>query len=943
MKMLRNKKAIHKIMISLIILILFNFIFPVYSRGADWGEFGGAIFNPISKLICGLGDSLIVFLQDQFLPGSPEAVAKKRPIDFITEQMSDNVNNIIEKQVARYATGTPVTDEEREQMENELKLALEAREANEKASYITSGDFLLGLGGLIAQNYDSEKYSEQVIPCIVYSPAAIFANMVPALDANFINPDVIYAGGTVNYVLDSNNQIKVESYSPIPTVTQGVDDSNSAHVLQSTIATWYKALRNIAIVGLLSVLVYIAIRIILSTAAGETAKYKSMLKDWLVAMCILLFMHYMMAFLLKSSEMLTNLFISNGVIAEKVEDLEIDTYISNIRCEVENYSGNLGMQFGYTVMYVLLIFYTFMFTWKYIKRLIYLAFLTLMSPMVALTYPIDKIKDGSAQAFNMWFKEYMFNVLIQPIHMLLYTVLISSASSLASKNILYAVVALGFMLEAEKIIKDFFKIQTQKGEGAGAITGGAMFGAAAGLMNKGLGALPSSSSGKDSGGSGKSGGGKPRFNDRDSDSDGANPFKSFISDENQSGGIETVESDNDSSDDSSDSGDASDLGDSSAPKYNTGLFRGLSKGAGFIGGGIKRGASAIGKGVQSGASTVGKGIKRGTSAVGNGIRSSANALGKTKTIKGIKKIGSGIGKGASTVGRGLGKAGKTAVNLGSDIMKSPAGKVLRFTGRAGVTAAALAGKFGLRALGVGGRTILGAANIVKRNGGRVTRFVGRTALKGVGAATLGTIGLAAGLASGNDADILKYGGLGVTAGWVAGGKVSKSAGALYGNIKNGGENLAEDFAQGYYGKDFEEKVLNPRLDKEWMNDKDVQAYYERKYGWGYRRKMKESLEIRKAGITNQDDIDTALKLVEKNPGVTTKNAAEIMKFTKRASASDLWNSERWENMYKEATKLAGGNEEQGKRIMSLINQRFKFSADWRPSSKKKNEDEQENT
>ena len=40
-----------------------------------------------------------------------------------------------------------------------------------------------------------------------------------------------------------------------------------------------------------------------------------------------------------------------------------------------------------------------------------MAFLTIIAPLVALTYPIDKINDGKAQAFNMWFKEYIFNLL----------------------------------------------------------------------------------------------------------------------------------------------------------------------------------------------------------------------------------------------------------------------------------------------------------------------------------------------------------------------------------------------------------------------------------------------------------------------------------------------------------------------------------------------------
>ena len=85
-----------------------------------------------------------------------------------------------------------------------------------------------------------------------------------------------------------------------------------------------------------------------------------------------------------------------------------------------------------------------------------MAFLTMIAPLVALTYPIDKMNDGKAQAFNMWFKEYIFNLLIQPLHLILYMVLIGSAMTFASQNLIYAVVAIGFMTPAEKLMRKFF-------------------------------------------------------------------------------------------------------------------------------------------------------------------------------------------------------------------------------------------------------------------------------------------------------------------------------------------------------------------------------------------------------------------------------------------------------------------------------------------------------
>lgn len=103
-----------------------------------------------------------------------------------------------------------------------------------------------------------------------------------------------------------------------------------------------------------------------------------------------------------------------------------------------------------------------------------MAFLTMIAPLIALTYPLDKVKDGKAQAFNYWVREYIFNCLIQPIHLLLYTIFIVNAMDFAKVNVLYAIVALAFMVPAEKIIKEMFGLKSSSPSSTlGAAAGGA--------------------------------------------------------------------------------------------------------------------------------------------------------------------------------------------------------------------------------------------------------------------------------------------------------------------------------------------------------------------------------------------------------------------------------------------------------------------------------------
>ena len=75
---------------------------------------------------------------------------------------------------------------------------------------------------------------------------------------------------------------------------EGIQKSTAAQ-LAPTVAGWYKNLRNIAVIGSLSILVYIGIRIVLSSTAKDQSKYKQMLSDWVIALCLIFIMHYIMA------------------------------------------------------------------------------------------------------------------------------------------------------------------------------------------------------------------------------------------------------------------------------------------------------------------------------------------------------------------------------------------------------------------------------------------------------------------------------------------------------------------------------------------------------------------------------------------------------------------------------------------------------------------------
>lgn len=313
---------------------------------------------------------------------------------------------------------------------------------------------------------------------------------------------------------------------------------DSARELRKVISRWYVAIRNICIVLMLSILIYIGIRMMLTTVASEKAKYKDMITGWIVGLMLLFLMHYIMAFSVTIVEYFTEVVkqsvdskmmlaslpdeYDNNLI-QAMEDMGLpDEYIDKDNNRV-NYPTNLmglmriemqlkeepdtGVYIAHALCFLVLVVFTVLFTFTYLKRLLYMAFLTVIAPLVATTYCIDKINDGSAQGFNMWLKEYLFNLLIQPLHLLLYFILITSAYELSSTNVLYSLVAIGFMLPAEKLLRSMFGFEKAK---TPPLLGGAV---GASLVMQGVSGLAGLAKGGRHGGNGADGKGKDKSDD----------------------------------------------------------------------------------------------------------------------------------------------------------------------------------------------------------------------------------------------------------------------------------------------------------------------------------------------------------------------------------------------------------------------------------------------
>ena len=167
-------------------------------------------------------------------------------------------------------------------------------------------------------------------PNFKYTPEEIFSGKVDLLSIDFISGKD-----------SSNNPIKDEGWNAI----------------RQVVASWYKVLRMMAIVALLSVLIYTGIKILISANAKDKAKYKEWIINWFVAVGILFTMHYIMSFTITVINSFSNLMQSNfsgiGVKTSKLGDFTTNLMgFVRFRRESNSKSRIFGNVYSISMVYI---------------------------------------------------------------------------------------------------------------------------------------------------------------------------------------------------------------------------------------------------------------------------------------------------------------------------------------------------------------------------------------------------------------------------------------------------------------------------------------------------------------------------------------------------------------------------------------------------------------
>ena len=523
------KKKIKVISIVIVIVIAINAIFPsnVYGLSGDVVKsIGGKLLTPIMELFVTLSDAAVDIVQKVVFGIDADAIVEvNRTGEFWSIALGVYAGlAVLAGSVILAVIFAPVT--------------------GVVATIAVVGSTVVMSIGTVIKTYlvtstivSSMLTNTFQLPFIAISPENIIQNKIDMFSVNFFSNE------------DTQDSADGDMGGNI----------NIAQDLHQTIAKWYYTIRTVVIVLFLIELIYIGLRIVVTSIAEDKSKYKKMLFDWGVSFCLLFVIHYIMIFSMELVDEFTIL-LSNVTGDESVEYFDIKDdkvydyvkenivdsddrpswikekvqqakgrwkkfwsgesnstsggdsdynmiYIDGdgqktVRFPVDNFMSQARIKaqlldkegneryvtVGWQLIYVMLTLYMIRFLWIYLRRVVYIAFLILIAPIVVLTYSIDKFRDGQAQGFNMWLREYLFNLAIQPFHLILFTVFVGSAMTLASKSPIYVLVVMGFMAPAEKILRSMFGFE--KATTPGVLSGAVGTGLAMSSMQKLFGRKP---------------------------------------------------------------------------------------------------------------------------------------------------------------------------------------------------------------------------------------------------------------------------------------------------------------------------------------------------------------------------------------------------------------------------------------------------------------------
>lgn len=177
-------------------------------------------------------------------------------------------------------------------------------------------------------------------------------------------------------------------------------------------------------------------------------------------------------------ERLSKIEAAIAIIATHREDI-----LSSVKHKV-----NTSLSFIHTVVYLILLFELIMLMFVYYKRLIMLALLVIIFPLVAIAYGYERTTKPDSTILRNWMEEFFINVFVQLVHAIMYVTIVEAGYSVyldSGENnwLLYFVAVLGLIV-SEGVAKHVLGMQGNtvsalarySGQAVGAVAAGVAVG-----------------------------------------------------------------------------------------------------------------------------------------------------------------------------------------------------------------------------------------------------------------------------------------------------------------------------------------------------------------------------------------------------------------------------------------------------------------------------------
>lgn len=353
----------------------------------------------------------------------------------------------------------------------------------------------------IASALPTKTYATSMPEPALDSPTSMIAYCIVGL-SNSINFSISAAVGyqlTIDDIVFNNfpntrvdyfEDLKIKKegeYSRFIWGERGTGEGGLFKPINST----YNLFRKIAIVGYMCMLIYMGIRISLSSTGESKAQYKTLFMYWVVGVAILFMYPYVMKYMIQINNSFVDVIEANKYSGTRFEGMngtheplketlikdendllgkdysrELPFEASPNKNKPTSYMYQIGSDsittgsVGLALAYLVMTFQLLMLTIHYYKRVLMVGFLIAIFPLVALFYAVDKIADGKSQAFNHWNKEFMLNVFLQSFHAIIYafvsSTIFASYDEQRGYDFIIVVIGVTFLFTGEEIIKKIF-------------------------------------------------------------------------------------------------------------------------------------------------------------------------------------------------------------------------------------------------------------------------------------------------------------------------------------------------------------------------------------------------------------------------------------------------------------------------------------------------------